>query len=382
MSLRVPVALDGVIRRYAWGSTTAMQQLLGVAPDSRPAAELWFGAHPDDPSDVPAHGATLADLIADDPAAALGPAVLARFGPQLPFLLKVIAAERPLSIQVHPSRADAQRGFAAEDAAGIARTAANRNYRDPNHKPELLCALTPFEGLCGFRPVGRTLALLDELRLPELAFLRDALRGPDPLRTAFTAVLRHDEPARLATAVASRASAATDGPLRAVRLAADTYPDDVGLVVLLLLNYLRLEPGEAIFLGAGNVHCYLRGTGVEVMANSDNVLRCGFTPKHVDVDELLRVTDFTALAEPRWPSERGAFDVPVPDFRLSRLDLVDIDEPTGLDDLGPSIVLCADGKAEVGEVALSAGRAAFVPADTPTRIAGTGQVFIAGVGTF
>jgi mannose-6-phosphate isomerase len=378
MSLRDPVALDGVIRRYGWGSTTAIQQLLGVPVDGRPAAELWFGAHSGDPSDVPARGVSLAELIADDPEQALGPQSVSTFGPELSFLLKVIAAEAPLSIQVHPSRAQAQAGYAAEDGAGIARTAANRNYRDANHKPELLCALTPFEGLCGFRPVEDTLALLAELQVPELDFLADLLHEPDPLRIAFTALLRHPEPASLVGAVVQRAAGADDGPLHAVRLAADAYPTDIGVVLLLLLNYLRLEPGEAIFLGAGNVHCYLRGTGVEIMANSDNVLRCGLTPKHVDVEELLHVTDFTALSEPRWPSIGGVFDVPVPDFRLTGLD---IDGPTGLDDLGPCIVLCTDGKVEVGDVGLSPGRAAFVPATVATRITGSGQVHIAAVGS-
>jgi mannose-6-phosphate isomerase len=379
MSLRVPVALDGMIRRYAWGSTTAIPRLLGIASDGRPAAELWFGAHPDGPSDVPALGATLADLIADDPEQALGPEVLARFGPQLPYLLKIIAAEHPLSIQVHPSRAQAEAGFAAEDAKGVPRDAPARSYRDPNHKPELLCAVTPFEGLCGFRPVEQTLTLLAGLQVPELDPLAEVLRGPDPLRTAVTTLLRDPDPGSLVAAVTRRAEQAPDGPLHAVRRAAQAYPGDVGALFLLLLNHIRLEPGEAIYLGAGNVHCYLHGMGVEIMANSDNVLRCGLTPKHVDVDELLRVADFTPLDEPRWPSLGGAFDVPVPDFRLVRLD---VEEPTSLDDLGPSIVLCMDGKTEVGDLRLGPGRAAFVPAALPIPIAGSGNVFVAGVGTF
>ena len=370
--------MDGVIRRYDWGSTTAIQQLLGVDPDGRPAAELWFGAHPDDPSAVPGHRASLAELIAADPARMLGGEVVARFGPQLPFLMKIIAAAQPLSIQVHPSFAQAKAGYAAEDAAGIARTAPNRNYRDTNHKPELLCALTPFEGLCGFRPVEQTRVLLDELRVPELGFLTELLLGPDPLRSAFTALLRHPDPRRLVAAVERAAAPTADGPLRAMRIAAGHHPNDIGAVLLLLLNYVRLDPGEAIFLGAGTLHCYLAGTGVEIMANSDNVLRGGLTPKHVDVDELLTVTDFRPMEEVRWASLRGAFDVPVPDFRLTRIEL---DAPTGLDDIGPSLVLCTDGKAEVGDVGLGAGHAAFVPAGVATRIAGSGQVFVGSVGT-
>jgi mannose-6-phosphate isomerase len=371
------VALDGAIRDYEWGSHTAIQQLLGLEPNGRPAAELWFGAHPDDPSHAPAHDARLDDIIAADPERMLGADTVAEFGPRLPFLLKVLAADTALSIQVHPNRAQAEQGFAREDAAGIARDAPNRTYRDPNHKPELLCALTPFDALCGFRPVEATLALLASLDLPELAFVADLLRGPDPLRAAFTAVLTHDDPAPLVDAVAARAAGASEGPLHAVRLAAEHFPHDVGLVLLLLLNYVRLVPGEAIFLGAGNVHAYLRGTGIEVMANSDNVLRCGLTPKHVDVPELLRITDFTPLAEPRWSSVGGRFDVPVPDFSLTRLD---VDEPTGLDAGGPCIVLATSGSLSVDDVGVARGHAAFVPAGHRSTVSGTGQAFVATVG--
>jgi mannose-6-phosphate isomerase len=371
-------ALDGVARHYAWGSRTAIHRLLGVPDDGKPIAELWFGAHPDDPSPVPGRNTTLDALIEADPDSLLGPAVVDRFGPRLPYLLKVLAAEKALSIQVHPTLDQAQQGFAREEAAGIARDAPNRNYRDPNHKPELLCALTPFDALCGFRPVEATLALLDDVDVPELGFVAQLLRGPDPLRQAFTTLLTHPDPAPLVEALARRAADATDGPLYAVRLAGEDFPGDRGVLLSLLLNYVRLEPGEAIYLGAGNVHAYLRGTGVEIMANSDNVLRCGLTPKHVDVSELLKITEFAALDDPRWPALGGRFDVPVPDFGLTRLE---IDEPTGLDDVGPCIVLCTDGAVSVGEVAVPAGRAAFVPAARPTTLWGSGTAFVAGVGS-
>jgi mannose-6-phosphate isomerase len=348
---------------------------LGGEPDGRPAAELWFGAHPDDPS--PAGGPPLDELIAADPAGTLGAVVAGRFGPHLPFLLKILAAEKALSIQVHPNRQQARTGFAAEDAAGIERGAPNRNYRDPNHKPELICALTPFDALCGFRPVPATRALLTDLALPELDFLDAALAGADPLRHAFTAVLTHPDPAPAVAALARRAEASDDEALRGVRLAAADFPGDVGVLVALLLNYVRLEAGEAIYLGAGNVHAYLRGTGVEIMANSDNVLRCGLTPKHVDVPELLRITDFVELADPRWPAVGGSFDVPVPDFRLVRLE---VEEPAGLDDPGPLIVLCTAGRVRLAGVELKPGRAAFVPAGTPVTLDGEGTAFVAGVG--
>lgn len=369
------LALDGVIRRYDWGSTTAIAELLGLAPDGRPAAELWFGAHPDSPSPT-TDGAPLDAVIAADPHAALGRAVIDRFGPRLPYLLKVLAAGTALSIQVHPTLDQARAGVAAEDAAGLARDAPERNYRDANHKPELICALTPFEALCGFRPVEQTLRLLRRLAVPELDFLTGLLEGDDPLRTAFTAVLTQDDASSLSTALATRVGADPVEELRGVALAARDFPGDVGVVLAVLLNYVRLEPGEAIYLGAGLVHSYLRGTGIEIMANSDNVLRCGLTPKHVDVPELLTITDFSALADPRLPAVEGPFDVAVRDFRLT---CIDVEEPLVLDDPGPTIVLCVAGRVLVGDVTLAAGRAAFVPAAEPAvTLDGAGRVFVAG----
>lgn len=393
MPLPAVIALDGVIRHYAWGSRTAIPELLGTAPDGEPAAELWLGAHPDDPSHVPELDTTLDALLAAEPERLLGIATVDRFGPRLPFLLKVLAADMALSIQVHPSIEQARAGFAAEDAAGIARDATQRNYRDANHKPELLCALTPFEALCGFRPVEGTLRLLDSWDVAQLALVRDLLAGPGGLRAAFTALLTLDEPEPVVSAVAAHAAdvAAEDewaDVARAVRLAAGDFPRDVGVVLALLLNYVRLEPGEAIYLGAGNVHCYLRGTGVEIMANSDNVLRCGLTPKHVDVPELLSITDFTALAEPRWPRDSSSFVVPVPDFELVALD---VDESLGkggiaLGNAGqPYILLCVEGRLCVEVLTtrldLTPGHAAFVPAREALFIVdGTGRGFAATVG--
>lgn len=387
--------LTGAVRHYAWGSQTAIQQLIGRAPDGEPIAELWFGAHPGDPSAT--DGTTLDALIAANPVQLLGPDVVERFGPQLPFLLKILAADRALSIQVHPTVEQARAGFARENAAGLAPDSLERNYRDANHKPELLCALTPFEALCGFRPVAETLALLAELDVPELAFVADRLRGPDPLRAAFTALLTYSDPDPVVAALARRVADATDGPLHAVRLAVEDFPGDIGAALTLLLNHLVLAPGEAIYLGAGSVHVYLRGTGVEVMASSDNVLRCGLTTKHIDVDELLAVTDFSELAEPRWQRTGHAFTVPVPDFQLVALD--DGDElDYVLPASGPSIVLCTTGTVHVtamtatsnvreqagararpdaGRVAITPGTAAFVPAATAVTVSGHGVAFVA-----
>jgi len=353
--------IGGVLRRYAWGSTTLIPQLLGDEPDGRPAAELWFGTHPGDPS--PALGTTLDRVLAD------------AGEPQLPFLIKILAAQQALSIQVHPTRAQAEAGYDREQAAGIPIDAPERNYVDRNHKPELLCALTPFEGLCGFRPVAETLELLDELALPELDFMADLLRGPQGLREAFTAVLTHADPGPIIAAVRSRA--VPDGPTRAQHLIAEHFPDDIGLVVSLLLNYVRLEPGQAFYLAAGNVHCYLRGMGVEVMAASDNVLRCGTTAKHIDVPELLTITDFSELRDPIWPEQDGRYVVTVPDFVLQPLcvtaDGADIELPPA----GPRIVLATSGAVSVDDVELGPGRAAFVRPHRRATLAGHGTVFVA-----
>ncbi|MEO6884838.1 MAG: mannose-6-phosphate isomerase, class I [Jatrophihabitantaceae bacterium] len=396
------VAIEGVVRTYAWGSTTAIQRLLGTEPDGVPAAELWFGAHPGDPALVPSLNTTLSALIAADPVETLGARTVSQFGPRLPFLLKVLAADKALSMQVHPTLAQAQAGFAAEDAAGIARDAVNRNYRDANHKPELLCALTPFEALCGFRPVADTLAMLDDWAVPEFAPVRESL-AQDGLRAAFTYLLTLADSTPLVAAVAARAaqfdpSSPWAGPARAAGLAAADFPGDIGAVLSLLLNYIVLQPGEATYLSAGTVHAYLRGTGVEIMATSDNVLRCGLTPKHIDVPELLKITNFTELADPRWPDDGAPFGfsadfrVPVADFALHSADLDAYRKPaqdvgscaTGTAGL-PYLVLCASGSVRVDvdgtTVDLAPGHAAFVPArEQAFTLRGTGQTFLATVG--
>ena len=398
MPVAVPavVALEGVVRSYAWGSPTLIPDLLGVEPDGNPVAELWLGAHPDDPAGVPSRDTTLDVLIEQDAVGLLGRDVVAHFGRRLPFLVKLLAAGTSLSIQVHPTIAQAQAGFAAEDDAGVPRDAPERNYRDDNHKPELICALTPFEALCGFRSVADTLRLLDALAVPGLAEVRSLLASPRGLRAAFSHLLTLDSPQQLvAEVVAAAAAIAPDpewaGPARAVALTGADAPGDVGVVLSLLLNYVRLEPGQAIYLPAGNVHAYLRGLGVEIMANSDNVLRCGLTPKHVDVPELLKITDFTPLPDPLFDGqadEFGAvFAVPVPDFKLLMVDLDAYKGSCAIGLHGPFVVLCASGSARVASqgatVDLTPGRAAFVSArDVGFTVSGTGTVFAATDGVY
>jgi mannose-6-phosphate isomerase len=373
--------LQNVIQPYAWGSLTAIPDLLGVPPSGAPQAELWIGAHPAAPSTV--DGTSLEAVVAAAPEATLGPTALARFGPRLPFLLKVLAAAKPLSLQAHPSLDQARAGYAREEAAKVPRGAAHRNYRDPNHKPELICALTEFRALCGFRERSATLSLLRGLGVPVLDPHVAALERAG-LSSFFEAVMTAPNRAELATAVAE---ACERRPVRgfenecvnAVRLAAE-YPHDVGVIGALLLNLVTLRPGQALALGAGNLHAYLEGTGVEVMANSDNVLRGGLTPKHVDVPELLSVLDFidgpARLLAPSSGAE-AIYSTPFEDFRLSR---VTVDAPLTLNRLGPDVLLTLEGAAVVNGVALTKGQSAFVGfAEGPLRLSGQGVVYRATV---
>jgi mannose-6-phosphate isomerase len=390
--------LDNPIQNYAWGSRTALAQLLGRPAADRPEAELWIGAHPGAPS-RDGSGRSLLELIQADPEGTLGAEVEQRFGRRLPFLLKVLAVEAPLSLQAHPNLQQAQAGFAREQAAGIPLDARERTYKDDNHKPELLCALTPFEALCGFRPPLDSAALFAELGLAELAFVR-ALRSsaPEPLREAFSGLmtLAAGEASKLAADVLARAerASATHGRFQASFSWAATlgraYPGDIGAVACLLLNHLRLAPLEAVYLEAGRLHAYLSGTGVEIMANSDNVLRGGLSPKHIDVPELLRVLVFDSSPVRPTPTTRLstaelAYRTSAPEFQLSRIEL----EPAracAWPLRGPELLLCVDGRARVeagsSVLELACGQACFLPAAAlSARLTGPARLFRAAAGT-
>ncbi len=371
--------LDNPIQNYAWGSRTSLAKLLGRPPSAQPEAELWIGAHPKAPS-LLEDGRSLLAAIVSDPDRMLGSAVHERFGAQLPFLLKVLAVDSPLSLQAHPNLEQAARGFAREELAGVPLGAPERTYKDENHKPELLCALTPFEALSGFRPPAEAAALFEGLGVTSTdvaAQLRQ--RGPEPHRAAFATLmsLSGEARAKVTSDVLSRcerARAGVAGPFAAsinwaCKLAAQ-YPGDIGAVASLLLNHLALAPLEAVYLEAGRLHAYLSGTGVEIMANSDNVLRGGLTPKHVDVPELLRVLVFDSpqvLPTPTHVSPAGeiTYLTPAPEFRLSRIDLPRAGSGEGQGRFaasvsGPEILLCVEGQVGVelssGPVALGAGR--------------------------
>ncbi|MEV7775143.1 mannose-6-phosphate isomerase, class I [Kitasatospora sp. NPDC086791] len=396
--------LVNTVRPYAWGSLTALPELLGRQPTGEPQAELWMGAHPGDPSraDRGAGPRRLDELIAADPEGELGAAGVARFGPTLPFLFKVLAAGTPLSIQAHPTLDQARAGFAAENALGIPLDAPERSYRDANHKPEMVCALGEFEGLCGFRRPAEAAGLLAGLGVPGLEPLIELLGVEDEaeaLRGTLAAILTMDDGTAAKTvretaeALAEFGTGDPDRPHARyapyARIAKD-FPDDRGVIAGMLLNHFRLRAGEALYLGAGVPHAYLSGVCVELQANSDNVLRAGLTPKHIDVPELLKVVVFESGAPgvlapvpvEGTPGEE-LYPVPIDEFRLSRFTLAGVER--AIDGRTPQILLCTGGgvrlTADDGTVLdLARGGSAFLPATgAPTRLSGTGTLFRATV---
>ncbi|QNE76989.1 mannose-6-phosphate isomerase, class I [Streptomyces finlayi] len=382
--------LSNTVRPYAWGSTTAIPELLGIAPTGEPQAEMWMGAHPGAPSRVTRAGAEqpLTEVIAADPGRELGRPAVDKFGPRLPFLLKLLAAGAPLSLQVHPDLDQAKRGYADEESRGVPVSAPHRTYRDANHKPELICALTPFEGLCGFRRPAEAADAIEALGVDSLMPYVDLLRAkPEEaaLREVLTAILTA-EPAEMAATVTEAAAAAErlGGAHAPYAQLAHHYPGDPGVLAAMLLNHVELQPGEALFLGAGVPHAYLGGLGVEIMANSDNVLRCGLTPKHIDVPELLRVVRFEAtdpgvLRPEAAPSGEEPYETPVDEFRLSRYDLSPGAAPVDLTVSTPQILLCTSGAPRVGDLELAPGESVFVPADEKVEASRTGTLFRATV---
>ena len=390
--------LKGAVRTYAWGSRTAIADFIGAqSPTPHPEAELWFGAHPGDPAWLQTDDGdrSLLDALRADPEGELGSAVRERFGDTLPFLVKVLAADEPLSLQAHPSTEQATEGFAREERMGIPISAPERNYRDRSHKPEIIVALSQFEALAGFRPAARTVELMQSLGVADLdpyINLLSGQRDEDGLRALFTTWITCPQPdldvlvpAVLDGAINYMRSGQKEfaREAKAVLELGERYPGDAGVLASMLLNRLSLAPGEALYLPAGNLHSYLHGVGVEVMANSDNVLRGGLTPKHVDVPELLRVLDFTpaedvlVVPESLRDGAETVYPTPAPEFAVTVLNIDgehlghEIDAPTRRD--GPQILLCTEGAATVhakaGTVVLERGAAAWVAADDgPIRL--------------
>jgi mannose-6-phosphate isomerase len=391
--------LDGTVQHYAWGSRHTLAALRErPVPSDAPEAELWLGAHPRGPSRLfdGRSPEALDTAIAREPVRMLGTDVIARFGHRLPFLLKILAIEQPLSLQVHPSAEQALEGFAREQAAGVPIDAPGRNYRDALPKPELLVALSEVEVLAGFREAATIVALLDDLGVDRLDGIRRQLDagGDAALGSVVAELLRwpvEDRP-ELVGALAGRAAELVHDVHPAARSLAwlprlrTLHHADPGVVVALLLAHRVLAPGEAVALPAGCPHAYLHGTAVECMAASDNVLRGGLTSKHVDVDELLSVLHVEPGRDVRLepdPIEGGvAYRTPTGHFALERYE-----RPAGpvrLADDGPQILLAlgpADVVAGQQHLPLVAGQAVFVPAAVDgVELEGPGPVFRATVG--
>jgi mannose-6-phosphate isomerase len=399
--------LENPVQRYAWGSSTGLTDCLGIPnPGGGPLAELWMGAHPKAPSIALVEGQRrrLDELIRENPKAFLGPEALSGFGPALPFLFKVLSAAIPLSIQAHPAKHKAEKGYERENLAGIPLDAADRNYRDRNHKPEMAIALTHFEGLYGFRPIDE---IIENVRLvaasPErfesLVGRLERNPGRVELSVFFYSIIASDQIAKrsiLENAERSVEALLAHGALspeqepsfRWAERLFKLFPGDIGALAPLILNHLVLEPGEAVFIGAGELHAHLSGTCLEIMANSDNVIRGALTGKYIDVPELISVLSFNAarwhpLRPERLGPEEERYPAPAPDFQIARLS-VSRESRIEREVSGPQILLCTKGSVLLeessGSLELERGSSAFVRADAGLyRISGEGELFLASL---
>ena len=371
------VGITNTPRDYAWGSTTAISELLGTPASGGPEAELWLGAHAGSPSII---------VSPDGPARDLR-----ELTGGLPFLLKVLAAGHPLSLQAHPTLEQAADGFARENALGIALDAADRNYRDALHKPELIYAVSEgFRALCGFRDASESRASIDRLLTERpgdaaLSGWMSRLDSDEALRSTFEwLVTGGDDVDELVESVVDAASRLDGDHYTLIGELAGEYPGDPGIAVSLMLNLVSLNPGEVLYLPAGNIHAYVEGLGIELMASSDNVLRGGLTPKHVDVPELLSVLDFSPVEVPYLAPETPApgievFRPDVPDFVLTVVTATTTHPVVAP---GPAIALCTAGSVELDGHPLARGESVFVTADDSiSSVTGTGTVFIATAGS-
>lgn len=339
----------GVAQHYAWGDLSAIPSLLGLPADGSPWAEWWVGTHPGGAATLD-DGQPLREISGD-----------------LPYLVKLLAAAEALSLQTHPDEATARDGFERENAAGIAVTDPRRIYRDPQAKPELLCAITEFDALCGFRPVADTVALLCAIGATSLA---DQLAGEGLERTV-AALYRGTIP--LAPILEACAAADREEAVLVTRLA-QQYPDEPSVAVTLLLHRVHLQPHEALYLGPGNLHAYLRGFGLEVMGASDNVVRGGLTPKHVDVDELVRVLSYEPMIDPvvrAVQSNDGRWHYPTPQapFELTRLE---VEHRVSYRAQRDEVMMCTAGDA------LRGTRAAWLSSGDEIELVGPSTVFAIG----
>lgn len=376
--------MQNTVQHYAWGSHTAIAEMMGCdAPTAHPEAEVWMGTHPKAPSKVwyGQRWQPLDQLIAQYPNEMLGPEVAKRFNKQLPYLFKLLAAGEPLSIQAHPDKKQAQEGYRLENLKGVALDSPLRNYKDNQHKPECMCALTTFWGLCGFRSLAQMMALIGPVWPAKFNYLLKSIEqsfNSGGLKRFFEGLMGLGPPQReqLVTQIVDQVLLLSDKDpaYEWIDQLNQKYPVDIGVLSPLLLNVIKMEPGEAVFLPARQLHAYLEGFGIELMANSDNVLRGGLTPKHIDVAELIKILDF----EPRIPKllqppdkmeTEYSYDVPAEEFALSSIQSTAQKPCTIQASAGrPEIIICIDGQAticsakECCDIKIEQGQSVFVPA--------------------
>jgi mannose-6-phosphate isomerase len=354
--------LKNTIQTYDWGSYTAIADLLGeTSPSAKPQAELWMGAHPKAPSLVEAGGvwSSLITRIEENPMGILGESVSKKFNNRLPYLFKVLAASRPLSIQAHPTPEQARAGFQRENEAGIPLNAAHRNYRDDLHKPEILCALMPFWALNGFRRIDEIVSNMNRCCPKGMTSEINGLKNrPDSgglkkfFESMMTLATERKEPVIKEAVASARNGSKDDDMLKWILSIHQEYPSDIGVLSPLYLNLVCLSPGEAMFLPAGQLHAYLEGLGMELMANSDNVLRGGLTPKHVDVSELLKTLRFEGkTVKILLPEEQaGGEKIYRSQAKEFVLSVLSVKEGLSFTSRGPrsaDILICTDGQATI-----------------------------------
>ena len=368
------VRISGEVKNFSWGSKHLIQDQLGLGPTNQQVAEVWFGTHDGGQSKLLTSGQNLSEAV----------------GSKLSFLVKFLAADSPLSIQVHPNAVQAKAGFARENAAGIDLADPKRNYKDDSHKPEILIALSAFKALCGFRPRAEILEIFlafseSEARFGELAAL---LATEASLEEIFSELLEDSELAgRFASSVAGLDIDSISEQARALVVdLLGKYPGETGALVSLLLNFIQLAPGEAIYLPAGNLHAYLSGLGLEVMAASDNVIRGGLTSKHIDKAELRNITDFSELAEPKVSPKKlaeGLVEYPVAasEFRVYRAQITGTNMLADIDLPAAAVIVCVSGEIAVGtsleeREVLKKGEVVFVSEAKKFSLSGSGNVFV------
>ena len=366
--------ISGVTKNYDWGSTDLIPNFFGLEKPNKPIAEIWFGTHPLGESQTIGEHKPLSESI----------------GKQLSFLVKLLSAEKALSIQVHPNSQQAKDGFHFEQAQGIALDDPKRNYKDASHKPEALVALTSFQALCGFRPRADLIQVFTEFGKsePDFSSLAQKLNGGAQLAEVFESLIANQELAKRFTKSvdSSQSDAITQKSRDLVERLLIQFPGDTGALVALMLNEVSLEPGEAIYLPAGNIHAYLSGLGLEVMAASDNVLRSGLTSKHVDVAEVLKLADFNELTEPKVRPKKlaeGLSEYPVDcdEFRVYRAEVSGKNLLADLKLPASAMVVCTAGEVAVStsleeREVLTKSEVVFASGAKMLSLSGSGTAFV------